>query len=57
MRGTTANFSSAQDFRNTLEALRLFPEKEQAITTKFMAIGEEVRGPDDAPAKDKFPKK
>lgn len=49
MRGSTSNFNSARQFRNALASLRVFPAREQALTTKFIAIGEEVRGPDDAP--------
>ena len=47
--GSTTNFKSATRFREALTALRIDSMKKQTLTTRFMAIGEEVRGPDDSP--------
>lgn len=52
MRGANSNYHSAKQFRDSLASLKLFPATEQSLTTKFIAIGEEVRGPDDAPVKE-----
>jgi hypothetical protein len=52
VRGEISNYRSARVLRDALASLRLDPAKEQAITTRFLAIGEEVRGPDDSPVKD-----
>jgi hypothetical protein len=47
--GSTANYNSASRFRETLTAVGIDNPSKRLITNLFMAIGEEVRGPDDAP--------
>ena len=47
LRGSTANFNSASRLREILAALHIADAKTQRITKRFIAIGEEVRGPDD----------
>ncbi len=49
MGGSTANFNSASRLRATLTALRVDSSETQMITKSVLAIGEEVRGPDDSP--------
>jgi hypothetical protein len=52
MKGSVSNFQGAKQLRDTLAGIGVGLESQRVITTKFLAIGEEVRGPDDAPAKD-----
>ncbi len=47
--GSTTNFKSASHFRDALTALSIESSEKQALSTRFMAIGDEVRGPDDSP--------
>jgi ABC-type lipoprotein release transport system permease subunit len=47
--GSTTNFKSASRFREALTVLGIDSMGKQTLTTRFMAIGEEVRGPDDSP--------
>ena len=47
LRGSTANFNSASRLREVLVAVHVDDSKTQRITRRFIAIGEEVRGPDD----------
>ena len=47
--GSTANYNSASRFRETLTAVGIDNPSKRVITNLFMAIAEEVRGPDDAP--------
>ena len=47
--GSTTNLQSASRFRESLTALGIDGVRKQTLTTRFMAIGEEVRGPDDSP--------
>ena len=47
LRSTGATFASATHFRETLATLGVEASKLQVITKRFIAIGEEVRGPDD----------
>ncbi|MEO8130157.1 MAG: hypothetical protein ABJF23_11465 [Bryobacteraceae bacterium] len=50
MRAKTATFDSAARLRETLELIRIDPAKTQPIIRRFVAIGVEIRGPDDLPA-------
>ena len=47
LRCTGATFTSATSFRQTLLAVGVDPATAQVVTTRFIEIGEEVRGPDD----------
>ena len=47
--GSTANYNSASRFREALSAVGIDSPSKRVITNLFMAIAEEVRGPDDAP--------
>jgi hypothetical protein len=47
LRSTGATFTSATSFRQTLLAAGVDPAAAQVVTTRFIEIGEEVRGPDD----------
>jgi hypothetical protein len=47
LRSTGATFTSATSFRQTLLAVGVDPATAQLVTTRFIEIGEEVRGPDD----------
>ena len=47
LRSTGATFTAASHLRETLAALGVDASKLRIITMRFMAIGEEVRGPDD----------
>jgi hypothetical protein len=47
LRSTGATFTSATSFRQTLLAVGVDPAMAQVVTTSFIKIGEEVRGPDD----------
>ena len=47
LRGSATNLTCAVRFRRTLVAIRVDEAKTQSITRRFIAIGEEVRGPDD----------
>ncbi len=47
LRSTGATFTSATSFRQTLLAVGVDPSAAQVVTTRFIKIGEEVRGPDD----------
>jgi len=47
--GSTTNFKSASRFREALTALSIDSMEKQTLTARFMAIGVEVRGPDDSP--------
>jgi hypothetical protein len=47
LRGQRANVASASALRETLTALGVDAVRVQSITTRFLAIGHEVRGPDD----------
>lgn len=49
LRGSTTNLNSASHLREPLAALHVDSSRMQAITKRFLAIGEEVRGPDDSP--------
>ena len=49
LRGTGATFRSAIRLRETLATLGVDASKLLIITKRFIAIGEEVRGPDDLP--------
>ena len=48
---TTRNYVPASRLRETVTALRVDPSERQAITRDFIAIGEEIRGPDDSPVR------
>ena len=47
MRGSVPNYTSTGHLRDALTAIHIDPADTRAITTRFLAIGEEVRGPDD----------
>lgn len=47
MKGSTTNLKSSNRFRDVLEFMRVSPLAAGALTSRFLAIGEEVRGPDD----------
>jgi len=47
LRCTGATFTSATSFRQTLLAVGVDPATAQVVTTRFIEIGEELRGPDD----------
>jgi len=47
LRCTGETFTSATSFRQTLLAVGVDPATAQVVTTLFIEIGEEVRGPDD----------
>lgn len=47
LRGSRANFNSASRLREVLVAIHVEDSKTRRITRRFIAIGEEVRGPDD----------
>lgn len=49
--GSTPNITSASRFRQALTAAGLDASRIRTLTTRFIAIGEDVRGPDDSPAK------
>ncbi len=49
LRGERANLASASALRETLTAVGVDTVRVQSLTTRFLAIGREVRGPDDAP--------
>jgi hypothetical protein len=51
LRRTGATFMSASRLRETLTAVGVDAWKTHVITKRFIAIGEEVRGPDDIPAR------
>jgi hypothetical protein len=53
MTGSTTSFRSSGHLRDVLTAVAIDNTKQQAITRRFIAIGEEVRGPDDSPAQRK----
>ncbi|MDQ2900004.1 MAG: hypothetical protein M3Y07_09420, partial [Acidobacteriota bacterium] len=46
---STTNLKSASRLREILTALHIGDSKVRVITKRFIAIGEEVRGPDDSP--------
>jgi len=50
MTGSTTNFKSSGHFRDILTAVSVDSMKKQTVTRRFIAIGEEVRGPDDSPS-------
>jgi len=47
--GSTTNLNSASHLRESLAAFHVDSSRMQVITRRFIAIGEEVRGPDDSP--------
>ena len=47
MRGSVPNYTSTGHLRDTLSSLHVDSVDTITITTRFLAIGEEVRGPDD----------
>ena len=47
MRETSATFVPAASLRQILSQAGVDPAKAQLITRRFMAIGEEIKGPDD----------
>ena len=47
LRGSSATFPSAASLRQVLARAGVDSTKAQLITRRFMAIGEEIRGPDD----------
>ena len=47
MRGSVPNYTSTGHLRDALSAIQIDSADTIAITTRFLAIGEEVRGPDD----------
>lgn len=47
----TTTFIPASQLRETLAALGVDASKVQIITRRFIAIGEEIRGPDDMPTR------
>ena len=49
LRGSTTNLDSASHLRESLASVHINYSRTQAITKRFLAIGEEVRGPDDSP--------
>jgi hypothetical protein len=49
LRGSAANFNSASALREILGAAHVDSVRTQRIIKRFIAIGEEVRGPDDLP--------
>jgi len=49
LRSSGATFTSASRLRETLTALGVDASRLQIIVKRFIAIGEEVRGPDDLP--------
>jgi hypothetical protein len=49
LRSSGATFTSASRLRETLAAIGVDASKLRIITKGFIAIGEEVRGPDDLP--------
>jgi hypothetical protein len=49
--GSTANYNSTSRFRETLTAVGIDNPSKSVITKLFMAIAEDVRGPDDAPVR------
>jgi predicted alpha/beta hydrolase len=51
VRGSCATFRSASGLRETLTALGVHASKIHVIVKRFIVIGEEVRGPDDLPAR------
>ena len=50
-RSGTTTFIPASQLRETLAALGVDASKVQIITRRFIAIGEEIRGPDDMPSR------
>ena len=50
MTGSTTNFKSSGHFRDIMTAVGIDSMKKQTVTRRFIAIGEEVRGPDDSPS-------
>jgi hypothetical protein len=51
MRGTTATFAAAAALRQILTQAGVESTKAQLVTRNFMAIGEEIKGPDDVGAR------
>ena len=49
LRSNGATFRAASRFREALVAFGVDAPKLQILTKRFIAIGEEVRGPDDQP--------
>ena len=47
MRGSVPNYTSTGHLRDALSAIHIDSADTRAITTRFLAIGEDVRGPDD----------
>jgi hypothetical protein len=54
--GSGTNFKPAGDLRKTLASIGVGAAAIQSITTRFVDVGEEVRGPDDLPEKPPFPR-
>jgi len=50
LRGTTSNYDSATRLREALVGIKVDQSRVQRIITRFIRIGEEIRGPDDLPA-------
>jgi len=49
LRSSGATFMSASHLRETLASVGVDASRLQIITKRFIAVGEEVRGPDDSP--------
>ena len=47
MKGSHSNLTSSSQFRQFLEAMHVSDFTIRALVTRFLKIGEEVRGPDD----------
>jgi hypothetical protein len=47
MRGSVPNYTSTGHLRDALSAIHIDSADMHVVTTRFLAIGEEVRGPDD----------
>jgi hypothetical protein len=52
--GDGTNFKPAKLLRDTLTAVGVPDTRTQSIITRFIAVGEEIRGPDDSPVLDRL---
>jgi hypothetical protein len=49
MRGSVTNANSSRHLREVLDSIRIDAMRTKVITKSFLAVGEEIRGPDDTP--------
>lgn len=54
--GTHPNSNSASRFREVLTVLNIDSSVREELTARFIAVGEDIRGPDDLPVRDRSKK-